>query len=77
MMSEHTDVICSFITPYEHVREKILRILPPSSVMVHVSTPLEVCEARDVKGLTQKRGLRNLFVHVPDPFDEPNARIWP
>ena len=25
MMSKHTDVLCSFITPYEDVREKSLR----------------------------------------------------
>ena len=51
MMSKHTDVLCSFITPYEDVREKILEILPDDAVMVHVSTSLEVCEDRDVKGL--------------------------
>ena len=75
MMSEYTDVICSFITPYEHVREKILRILPPSSVMVHVSTPLEVCEARDVKGLYAKAraGEISSFTGISDPFDEPKC----
>ena len=34
MMSKHTDVLCSFITPYEDVREKILEILPDDAVMV-------------------------------------------
>ena len=51
LISKHTPVICSFITPYEDVREKILQILPRGSTMVHVSTTLEVCEDRDVKGL--------------------------
>ena len=50
MISKHTDVLCSFITPYEDVREKILEILPDDALMVHVSTSLEVCEERDVKG---------------------------
>ena len=54
MMSKHTDVLCSFITPYEDVREKILEILPGDALMVHVSTSLEVCEERDVKGLYAK-----------------------
>ncbi|GIS29585.1 MAG: hypothetical protein Ct9H90mP1_3130 [Methanobacteriota archaeon] len=54
LLSKHTPVICSFITPYESVREKILDILPENSVMVHVSTTLEVCEQRDVKGLYAK-----------------------
>jgi len=34
MISKHTDVICSFITPYEDVREEILDILPYNAVMV-------------------------------------------
>ncbi|MBN55093.1 MAG: adenylyl-sulfate kinase, partial [Euryarchaeota archaeon] len=34
MIAKHTPVICSFITPYEDVREKILEILPEGSVMV-------------------------------------------
>ena len=46
MISKHTDVLCSFITPYEDVREKILEILPDDALMVHVSTSLEVCEER-------------------------------
>ena len=54
MISTHTDVLCSFITPYEDVREKILDILPDDAIMVHVSTSLEVCEDRDVKGLYAK-----------------------
>ena len=54
LISKHTPVICSFITPYEDVREKILEILPEGSVMAHVSTSLEVCENRDVKGLYAK-----------------------
>ena len=36
LMSKHTPVICSFITPYEDVRERILEILPRDSIMVHV-----------------------------------------
>ena len=48
MISKHTNVICSFITPYEDVRLKILEILPENAVMVHISTSLEVCEVRDV-----------------------------
>ena len=43
MISKHTSVICSFITPYESTRERILEILPEGSIMAHVSTSLEVC----------------------------------
>ncbi len=75
LISKHTPVICSFITPYEDVREKILEILPGGSVMVHVSTSLEVCENRDVKGLYAKArtGQISNFTGVSDPFDEPKV----
>jgi len=75
MISKHTDVICSFITPYEDVREKILEILPDNSVMIHVSTSLEICEERDVKGLYAKArsGEISNFTGISDPFDEPNC----
>ena len=75
LISKHTPVICSFITPYEDVREKILEILPGGSVMAHVSTSLEVCENRDVKGLYAKarKGQISNFTGVSDPFDEPKV----
>jgi len=75
LMSKHTPVICSFITPYEDVRERILDILPDSSIMVHVSTSLEVCEDRDVKGLYAKArsGEITNFTGISDPFDEPQC----
>lgn len=73
MISKHTDVICSFITPYEDVRKKILEILPNNAVMVHVSTSLEVCEQRDEKGLYSKARSGEIanFTGISDPFDEP------
>ena len=75
LMSKHTPVICSFITPYEDVREKILEILPKNSVMVHVSTSLEICENRDVKGLYAKArsGKISNFTGISDPFDDPKC----
>jgi adenylylsulfate kinase len=75
MISKHTDVVCSFITPYEEVREKILEILPDHALMIHVSTSLEVCEQRDVKGLYSKArsGEIENFTGISDPFDEPKC----
>lgn len=75
MISKHTDVICSFITPYEGVRKKILEILPENALMIHVSTSLEVCEKRDVKGLYSKArsGEIENFTGISDPFDEPKC----
>ena len=42
-------------------------------VMVHVSTPLAVCEARDRKGLyaRARAGLIDSFTGISDPYEEP------
>ena len=42
-------------------------------VLVHLSTPLEVCEARDVKGLyaRARSGEIPTFTGVSDPYEEP------
>ena len=75
MISKHTSVICSFITPYESTRKRILEILPEGSIMAHVSTSLEVCEDRDVKGLYAKArsGEIKNFTGVSDPFEFPDC----
>jgi cytidyltransferase-like protein len=68
-------VVCSFITPYEDVREEILGILPDNAVMVHISTSLKLCEERDAKGLYAKArsGQISNFTGISDPFDEPKC----
>jgi len=75
MISKHTHVVCSFITPYEDVREEILGILPDTAIMAHVSTSLELCEERDAKGLYAKArsGEISNFTGISDPFDEPKC----
>ena len=75
MISKHTNVVCSFITPYEDVREEILGILPDNAIMAHVSTSLELCEERDAKGLYAKArsGEISNFTGISDPFDEPKC----
>jgi sulfate adenylyltransferase len=42
-------------------------------LLIHVATPLEVCEARDRKGLYAKAraGLISQFTGVSDPYEEP------
>ena len=41
--------------------------------LIHVATPVEVCEARDRKGLYAKAraGLIGQFTGVSDPYEEP------
>jgi sulfate adenylyltransferase len=42
-------------------------------LLVHVATPVEVCEARDRKGLYAKAraGIIGNFTGVSDPYEEP------
>jgi len=42
-------------------------------IMVHLSTPVEVCEERDRKGLYAKAraGILKDFTGVSDPYEEP------
>ena len=49
--------ITSFISPYENDREAARQVIGGCFVEVYVSTPLEECERRDVKGLYAKGAL--------------------
>jgi sulfate adenylyltransferase len=42
-------------------------------VLIHVATPIEVCEARDRKGLYAKAraGILKEFTGVSDPYEQP------
>jgi hypothetical protein len=48
--------ICAPIAPYDSVRKQVRAMIEPhgGSVLVHVSTSVEVCEKRDRKGLYAK-----------------------
>lgn len=67
--------ICSPIAPYEAVRREVREMVEPAGgfVLIHVSTPLEICEARDRKGLYAKAraGLVKAFTGISDPYEPP------
>lgn len=64
--------VVSLISPYRESRH-FARSLAPAFMEVYVSTPLEVCERRDVKGLYAKarRGELSQFTGVDDPYEPP------
>ena len=73
-----TIVITAFISPYHSDRERARRILEQDGldvpfVEVYVSTPLEVCEARDPKHLYAKArsGEIQEFTGISAPFEVP------
>jgi adenylylsulfate kinase len=65
-------VICALISPYAASREAV-RGMCRRFVEVHVSTPLEECERRDVKGLYERarRGELSHFTGVDDAYEPP------
>ena len=66
--------LCSFVSPLRDMRAMARDIVGADDFLeVYVSTPLEICEARDVKGLYAKarRGEIKDFTGVSAPFEAP------
>ena len=69
-------VLVSFIAPYARERETARSLFAPGEfVEVFVDTPIEVCEARDVKGLYAKARAGKIpnFTGVNAPYERPEA----
>ena len=68
--------VCAPIAPYRAMRDDVRRMIEPEGgfVLVHLSTPLEVCEGRDTKGLYAKAraGQLDQFTGISDPYEEPD-----
>ena len=66
-------VICSLITPTDDLRIIAKTILGDKFKLVHISTSLETCKKRDVKGLYGRamKGEIPNFTGVSAPFDIP------
>jgi adenylylsulfate kinase len=65
-------VVASFVSPFSEARD-FVRKLCRNFIEVHVSTPLEECERRDVKGLYAKarRGEIKNFTGLDSPYEIP------
>ncbi|HSH21195.1 MAG TPA: adenylyl-sulfate kinase [Candidatus Caenarcaniphilales bacterium] len=66
--------ICAVVSPYRSTRREVREMVGPDSfVEVFVDTPIEVCEARDVKGLYagSRRGEVAALTGVADPYEPP------
>lgn len=67
--------ITAFISPYRKDRDAVRASLPAGDfVEIFVDAPLEVCEARDPKGLYKKARAGELkgFTGIDDPYEAPN-----
>ena len=69
--------VCAPIAPFDRTR-KVARTMAAEVgadfALIHVATPLEVCEARDRKGLylRARRGEVADFTGISSPYEEPN-----
>jgi bifunctional enzyme CysN/CysC len=69
-------VLVSFISPFRSERAMAREMMAPGEFLeIHVDTPLEVAEARDVKGLYAKarRGELKNFTGIDSPYEPPEA----
>ena len=67
--------LCAPIAPYDAVRKDVRSMVQPLGgfILVHVATPIAVCEQRDRKGLYAKAraGIIKEFTGISDPYEEP------
>lgn len=66
-------VIVAAISPYRAAREEVRRMVENTFVEIYLNAPLEICEARDPKGLyaMARAGELRAFTGVDDPYEEP------
>jgi sulfate adenylyltransferase len=71
--------ICAPIAPFAAARERVRQMVSEVGdfLLIYVATPLEVCEARDRKGLYAKAraGLIGQFTGISDPYEEPTDAV--
>jgi adenylyl-sulfate kinase len=66
--------VTAAISPYRALRDEV-RATMDNFVEIHVATPFEVCEERDVKGLYAKARAGEIpqFTGLDDPYEPPLA----
>jgi adenylylsulfate kinase len=67
-------LICAFISPTNEMRQQAKDIIGEKDFLeIYVSTPLDICEKRDKKGLYKKarKGEIKNFTGISSPFEEP------
>jgi len=70
-------VVVSAISPYAEARQRARALVEEFGpfVEIHVATPVEECERRDVKGLYARARAGEIpeFTGVSDPYEEPES----
>ena len=80
MASAGLITLTAFVSPYRRDRDRVRRIVEQAGqkgdfLEVFVDTPLEVCEARDPKGLYKKARAGEIknFTGISDPYEAPES----
>ena len=74
-------ILTAFISPFRSERQMVREMMPDGEfIEIHIDTPLDVAEARDVKGLYKKAraGTLKNFTGIDSPYeapDDPEIRI--
>ncbi len=69
-------ILSAFISPYRNDRDRVRQLMGPGEfIEVFVDTPLEICEARDPKGLYKKAraGEISNFTGLDAPYEAPTS----
>ncbi|MBF0422484.1 MAG: adenylyl-sulfate kinase [Magnetococcales bacterium] len=68
-------VLAAFISPFRADRQKVRNLMEAGDfIEVYCHCPLEICEARDVKGLYKKARAGEVrdFTGISSPYEEPS-----
>jgi adenylyl-sulfate kinase len=67
--------VTAAISPYRETRDAVRAMHEDNFIEIHVATPLEVCEERDVKGLYARARTGEIpeFTGITDPYEAPLA----
>ena len=68
--------LCAAVSPYRSARNEVRRMIGADRfIEVFVDTPIEVCEARDTKGMYAKARLGEItgFTGIDDPYEAPET----
>jgi sulfate adenylyltransferase len=69
-------VVCAAVSPYRATRDAVRQMAGPDHfIEVFVDTPLDICEARDTKGMyaQARRGVIKNFTGIDDPYEAPES----
>jgi adenylyl-sulfate kinase len=75
LAAQGNTVVAAFVTPKEHHRALVRQILGSLVTFIHIDCPLEVCAARDVKGLYARAASRQMqgLTGPQDAFEPPSG----